>query len=194
MPDIRIPNDVLQAAAERANQEQRSVTDVTATLMRDYAEGRTWLNLPDPCQDQSEVCWAPYREFGIPDPAEQSYEPPAGPVIICEHGYQRGNGAERIVIYWSRDGRRSTDPEVIQGDGLDFDVRRAAMGPWSEPPGTGQGSADGPLYSREMLDAAAAEIARQMHGGPADPDDLKFASEILTEAFIAGRDARASAG
>jgi hypothetical protein len=42
-----------------------------------------------------------------------------------------------------------------------------------------------PLYSREALDAAAAEIARQQHGGPADPDDIKFASEVLTEAFTA---------
>jgi hypothetical protein len=185
MPDIRVPDDVLQAAAERANQEQRSVTDVIAALMRDYARGRTWLNLPDgeqllcpgatgpssigyvpgaaKCQpypgcyrgilalpgrdpdwacchthaeeaaaiacarssarelsraladdspplgqDQSEVHWAPYREFGTPDPAEQSHEPPAGLVIICATGYQREQGAERIVIYWSRDGRRST--------------------------------------------------------------------------------------
>ena len=45
--DIDISNDALQAAAERANQEQRSVIDVINTLMRDYAEGRTWLNLPE---------------------------------------------------------------------------------------------------------------------------------------------------
>jgi metal-responsive CopG/Arc/MetJ family transcriptional regulator len=47
MPDISIPNDLLQAAAERANQEQRSLHDVINTLLRDYAAGRTWLNLPD---------------------------------------------------------------------------------------------------------------------------------------------------
>lgn len=35
---------------------------------------------------------------------------------------------------------------------------------------------------QEALDAAAAEIGRQMHGGPADPDDIKFASEVLAEA------------
>ena len=47
MPEINIPNDLLQAAAERANQEQRSLTEVINTLLRDYAEGRTWLNLPE---------------------------------------------------------------------------------------------------------------------------------------------------
>ena len=106
----------------------------------------------DPCRDLAEVRWAPYREFGIPDPAAESFEPPAGPVWILATGYQRGQSAERIVIYWSRDGRRSTDP----------------------------------MYSQESLDAAAAEIARQMHGGPADPDDIKLASEVLTAAFMAG--------
>jgi hypothetical protein len=46
MVDVNVSNDLLQAAAERANQEQRSVIEVINTLMRDYAEGRTWLNLP----------------------------------------------------------------------------------------------------------------------------------------------------
>jgi len=44
--ELEVPYDVLEAAAERANQEYRSLTDVTATLLRDYAGGRTWLNLP----------------------------------------------------------------------------------------------------------------------------------------------------
>jgi hypothetical protein len=47
MVDVNISNDALQAAAERANQEQRSVIDVINTLLYDYAGGRTWLNLPD---------------------------------------------------------------------------------------------------------------------------------------------------
>ena len=46
MADIAVSNDLLQSAAERANQEGRSLTDVINTLLRDYAEGRTWLNLP----------------------------------------------------------------------------------------------------------------------------------------------------
>ena len=103
----------------------------------------------DPCQDLTDVRWAPYREFGIPDEAEQSYEPPAGLIMIRATAYQKNQGAERIVIYWDRE----------------------------------QAS---PLYTQETLDAAAAEIARQMHGGPADPDDIKLASEVLTAAFMAG--------
>ena len=34
-------------------------------------------------------------------------------------------------------------------------------------------------YPQEWLDRAAAELARQHHGGPADPDDIKLASEVL---------------
>jgi hypothetical protein len=82
-----------------------------AACARAVAAEMGWALLdPDPCQGrgQPEVRWAPYREFGIGDPAEQAYEPPAGPVIICATGYQMFQGTERIVIYWSRDGRRST--------------------------------------------------------------------------------------
>lgn len=39
-----------------------------------------------------------------------------------------------------------------------------------------------PAYSQEALKAAAAELGRQIHGGPADPDDIKFASDILNAA------------
>jgi hypothetical protein len=41
-----LPADVLEAAAERANAEKRSLAEVTVTLLRDYAAGTSWLNLP----------------------------------------------------------------------------------------------------------------------------------------------------
>lgn len=47
MVEIAISKDALNAAAEKANREQRSVIDVINTLLRDYAAGRTWLNLPE---------------------------------------------------------------------------------------------------------------------------------------------------
>ena len=46
MVEMDVSRDLLEAAAERANQEQRSLVDVINTLLRDYADGRTWLNLP----------------------------------------------------------------------------------------------------------------------------------------------------
>lgn len=42
-------------------------------------------------------------------------------------------------------------------------------------------------YPQEALDAAAAELARQQHGGPADPDDIRLASDMLGAAFAAIR-------
>ena len=33
--------------------------------------------------------------------------------------------------------------------------------------------------AQESLDAAAAEVGRQLHGGPADPDDIRLASDVL---------------
>jgi len=47
MVDLAVSRDLLERAAERANQEKRSLTDVINTLLRDYADGRTWLNLPE---------------------------------------------------------------------------------------------------------------------------------------------------
>jgi hypothetical protein len=89
--------------------------DVAVTCARSSAAEMGWALLdPGPCQGMSDVCWAPYHEFGIPDPAEWSYEPPAGPVIICATSYQRERGAETIVIYWNRDERCSTDPPVTE--------------------------------------------------------------------------------
>jgi hypothetical protein len=99
----------------------------------------------DPCRDLTEVRWAPYRESGIPDPAAESFEPPAGPVIICAIGYR----GDDIIVYWRRE---------EEGD---------------------------QLYTPEQLDAAAAEIARQMHGGQPDPRDIRMAGEVLTAALTA---------
>jgi hypothetical protein len=101
----------------------------------------------DPCRDLTELRWAPYREFGIPDPAAESFEPPAGPVLIGATGYR----GDDIIVYWSRDGQRSTDP----------------------------------LYTPEQLDAAAAEVARQMHGGTPEIRDIRMAGEVLTAALTA---------
>jgi hypothetical protein len=42
-----------------------------------------------------------------------------------------------------------------------------------------------PPYPQEALDAAAAELARQRHGGPADPGDIRLASDVLNAAFAA---------
>jgi hypothetical protein len=43
-----------------------------------------------------------------------------------------------------------------------------------------------PPYSQQALDAAAAELGRQLHGGPADPHDIKLASDVLSAAFSVG--------
>jgi hypothetical protein len=43
-----------------------------------------------------ELRWAPYQEFGIPDPAWETSEPPSGPITIGATGY-RGRD---IIIYW----------------------------------------------------------------------------------------------
>jgi hypothetical protein len=47
----------------------------------------------------AEVRWAPYQEFGIPDPGAESFEPPPGPVLIKATGY-RGYA---VIIYWERE-------------------------------------------------------------------------------------------
>jgi hypothetical protein len=42
--------------------------------------------------------WAPYREFGIPDPGAEEHEAPAGPVVIRSVGYRDGD----IIAYWEQ--------------------------------------------------------------------------------------------
>ena len=45
-----VDRDLIEVAAERANEEQRSLSDVISTLLssllREYATGRSWLNVP----------------------------------------------------------------------------------------------------------------------------------------------------
>ena len=50
-----------------------------------------------------ELYWAPYKEFGIPDPAAERLEAPRGPVTIGSVGYQ----GRKIVIYWEKSGDNS---------------------------------------------------------------------------------------
>jgi hypothetical protein len=44
---LDLPEDVVQAAAERANTENMSLTEVTAALLREYADGKSWANVPE---------------------------------------------------------------------------------------------------------------------------------------------------
>jgi hypothetical protein len=75
--------------------------------------------------------------------------PPDYPLLaVNQETLDAGGGDIEVrITYWPvnavESGRRSADSQVIQGDGLDPGVRRAAMGPWLEPPGTSRGSAGG---------------------------------------------------
>lgn len=40
--------------------------------------------------------WAPYREFGVPDPAAETHDPPARPFTVGATGY-RGSD---VIVYW----------------------------------------------------------------------------------------------
>jgi hypothetical protein len=44
----------------------------------------------------TELRWAPYQEFGIPDQAAETDQAPAGPVTIQSTGF-RGN---TVIAYW----------------------------------------------------------------------------------------------
>jgi hypothetical protein len=44
---LELPAEVIEAAAEKANAEQRSLTEVATVLLRDYAAGTSWVNLPE---------------------------------------------------------------------------------------------------------------------------------------------------
>jgi hypothetical protein len=46
MADLRLRFEAVEAAAKRANAENRSLTEVAAALLLEYAAGRSWLNLP----------------------------------------------------------------------------------------------------------------------------------------------------
>lgn len=55
MPDrltpVNLPDEVVQAAAGRANGENVSLAEVTAALLREYADGLSWINVPGPARD-----------------------------------------------------------------------------------------------------------------------------------------------
>jgi hypothetical protein len=54
----------------------------------------------DPRVTTSPVHWAPYQEFGFPDPALETAEPPAVPVLVKATSYRREQGTEQVIIYW----------------------------------------------------------------------------------------------
>ena len=76
----------------------------------DHYDRSTWYDRGEACMAVVEVIrayratfgilvrWAPYQEFGIPDPAAEETEAPEGPVVIGAVGY-RGND---ITVYWRR--------------------------------------------------------------------------------------------
>jgi hypothetical protein len=43
-----------------------------------------------------ELRWAPYQEFGIPDPDAERFEAPTGPITIGATGYR----GDDIIVYW----------------------------------------------------------------------------------------------
>lgn len=47
----------------------------------------------------TELYWAPYQEFGIPDPAQERTSAPSGPVIIGSVAYR----GDDVIIYWYRE-------------------------------------------------------------------------------------------
>jgi hypothetical protein len=52
----------------------------------------------------AELVWAPYQEFGVPDSAQETYEPPEFPVMVRATGYRGGPGGvpEVITVYWEK--------------------------------------------------------------------------------------------
>ena len=53
-----------------------------------------------PAVSLPELRWAPYQEFGIPDPASESYEPPTVPFMVGATGYR----GDDIIVYWKASG------------------------------------------------------------------------------------------
>jgi hypothetical protein len=45
MTPLALPDDVVQAAAGRANDEGQSLADVATALLREYADGKSWVNV-----------------------------------------------------------------------------------------------------------------------------------------------------
>jgi hypothetical protein len=53
---------------------------------------------PDCPPPLPELHWAPYQEFGIPDPAEEEFCAPSGAITIAATGFRDND----IIIYWER--------------------------------------------------------------------------------------------
>jgi len=116
VPDVAALIDGLLAVAAAGtgpdhHYHSALVQALTGLLAGSYARLRGGLRLDEPGLEgldtkqavyraiSAEVRWAPYREFGIPDPAAESFEPPPGPVLIKATGY-RGYA---VIIYWERE-------------------------------------------------------------------------------------------
>lgn len=48
----------------------------------------------------TELLWAPYTEFGIPDRSLETHDPPVFPVLVKATGYREQE--RMIVIYWEK--------------------------------------------------------------------------------------------
>lgn len=94
--------DIAGAALDRAEHVAHVVNDIQTwdlvnALRRRLEEvqgaGQAREELP-------QLRWAPYREFGIPDPAAETAEPPALAFTVGATGY-RGRD---IIVYWTAAG------------------------------------------------------------------------------------------
>jgi hypothetical protein len=99
---MKVVIDIGESAAD-----QRRVLELMAkgnlSLVTDHAGGARVGCLLDGVLELPELRWAPYQEFGVPDPAAETHSAPAGPVMIGSVGYRRGPGAgDEIVVYWYR--------------------------------------------------------------------------------------------
>jgi hypothetical protein len=104
--DLNIPRGVLEAAAERASEEHRSLSEVVTALLRCYAEGQTWANLPAAGE-------APLR---------------IGPVIFpVGHVHLDSDGIERVKNRW---GFNSFTTQEGAGESLRQLARRGTWYIW----------------------------------------------------------------
>jgi hypothetical protein len=74
------------ADAERAEAALRQVIDKSGGTVITQSQA----------PDLPQLYWAPYQEFGIPDPAAETEEPPSVPFTVGSTGYR---GAD-IIVYW----------------------------------------------------------------------------------------------
>jgi hypothetical protein len=93
--------------------------DLASLLAGPYAALRGGLLLDEPGHEHeltgeairkailAEVRWAPYQEFGIPDPAAETGDPPPHPVVIRATGFRGYN----VILYWSSGEPGTHDPD-----------------------------------------------------------------------------------